>query len=95
MRSPDHWQAEALRSFAVDQRIAIKSAKGPGKTTLLAWCGWNFLVTREHCNIAAMSISGDNLGNRLWKELVTWRLLVHVTERWPHHQANSPARSLL
>jgi len=24
MRSPDHWQAEALRSFAVDQRIAIK-----------------------------------------------------------------------
>ncbi len=63
MRSPDHWQAEALRSFAVDQRIAIKSAKGPGKTTLLAWCGWNFLVTREHCNIAAMSISGDNLGN--------------------------------
>ena len=28
---PDAWQADGLRAFATDPRIAVKSAKGPGR----------------------------------------------------------------
>ena len=42
-------------------------------TCCLAWMAWNFLLTREDPNIAATSISGDNLRDGLWKELSVWR----------------------
>ena len=34
---PDAWQAEGLTAFATDSRLAVKRAKGLGKTTLLAF----------------------------------------------------------
>jgi len=81
---PDAWQAEALRAFAAPyatdpkmQRIALQACAGPGKSTVLAWCGWNFLVCYDsadgHPNGAAMSVTGENLKNNLWKELAFWR----------------------
>lgn len=51
----------------------MKACRGPGKTCLLAWLAWNFLVTRPHPNIAATSISGDNLRDGLWKEMSKWQ----------------------
>ena len=66
---PDPWQAEVLRIFPHNQRIAMKACKGPGKTTLLAWCAWNFLATRPHPKIAATSITKDNLEDNLWPEM--------------------------
>lgn len=71
---PDEWQKEVLMAFATKNRIAMKACKGPGKTTVLAWCSWNFLVTRPHPNIAATSISRDNLSDGLWKEMAKWQL---------------------
>lgn len=53
--------------------MAMRASKGPGKTALLAWLGWNFLLTRPHPNIAATSISADNLRDNLWKEMAVWR----------------------
>lgn len=41
-------------------------------TTLLAWLCWNFLLTRNNPNIAATSISGDNLKDGLLKEMSKW-----------------------
>ena len=70
---PDGWQEDALRAFPTTPRIAMKAAKGPGKTCLLAWLAWNFLLTRPHPNIVATSISGDNLRDGLWKEMAVWR----------------------
>lgn len=70
---PDRWQATALRVFATSQRIAMKACKGPGKTAVLAWMIWNFLATRPYSNVAATSISGDNLQDGLWKELGKWQ----------------------
>lgn len=71
--TPDPWQDEALASFPTTPRIAMKASKGPGKSTVLAWLAWNFLLTRPHPNISATSISGDNLRDNLWKELAVWR----------------------
>ena len=50
---PDAWQADVLRAFPTHQRLAMKAAKGPGKTTVLAWMILNFLATRAHSNVAA------------------------------------------
>lgn len=73
---PDPAQRAILELFddPSKQRIALKACKGPGKTTTLAWCCWIFLATREHCNIAACSITRENLRDNLWKEMSKWYL---------------------
>lgn len=71
--TPDGWQDEALAVFPTQPRIAMKACKGPGKTCLLAWLCWNFLLTRPHPKIAATAISGDNLKDNLWPEMATWQ----------------------
>lgn len=70
---PDAWQAQVLRAFPAQQRVAMQACKGPGKTAVLAWLGWNFLATRPHPKIAATSISGDNLADGLWTEMSHWQ----------------------
>lgn len=66
---PDTWQAEVLRAFPKNQRIALQASKGPGKTFLLSCIAWNFISTRPHPKIAACSISADNLADNLWPEM--------------------------
>lgn len=79
---PDIWQAAALRAFADDvdprkRRIALQACAGPGKSAVLCWMGWNFMLCYarrgEHPNGAVMSVTGDNLKNNLWKEFAIWR----------------------
>jgi hypothetical protein len=70
---PDAWQVEVLRAFPVNQRLALKACKGPGKSTVLAWLVWNFLLTRPHPKVVCTSISGDNLRDGLWTELAKWQ----------------------
>lgn len=77
--TPDRWQAQGLRDFAdpTKKRLAFQACAGPGKSALLALCGWNFLLCYgdgvNHPNGAAVSVTGDNLKNNLWKELALWR----------------------
>ncbi len=70
---PDAWQIEALSAFPSVNRLAMKAAKGPGKTTVLAWLIWNFLVTRPYAKVAVTSITEDNLVDNLWPELAKWQ----------------------
>lgn len=70
--NPDAWQEEALEAFPREPRLAMKACAGPGKTAVLAWIGWNFLLTRPHPMIGATSISGANLKSALWTELSRW-----------------------
>jgi hypothetical protein len=79
--TPDPWQDEVLRSFPTTPRIAMKASVGPGKSCVMAWLGWNFLLTRPYPNIAATSISGDNLRDGLWKEMSVWRNKSPLLER--------------
>jgi phage terminase large subunit len=75
---PDNWQLEAFQAWdnpAID-RIAMQACAGPGKTAVEAICAWQFLVCRSdginHPQAFAMSITGDNLRDNLWKELAIW-----------------------
>ena len=70
---PDRWQTRALDAFPTQPRMALQACKGPGKSCVLAWLGWNFLLTRPEPAIGATSISGDNLKANLWTELGRWR----------------------
>ena len=70
---PDPWQAAVLEAFPHKDRIAMPAAKGVGKTTCLAWIGWNFLLTRPAPKCAATSISGDNLRDNFWTEMSKWQ----------------------
>lgn len=70
---PDAWQLDALNAFPHHNRLAMKAAKGVGKSTILAWCIWNFIATRPHPKIAVTSISADNLSDGLWSELSKWQ----------------------
>jgi hypothetical protein len=70
---PDPWQERVLEAFPHNQRLAMKACKGPGKTALLTWLAWNFLLTRPFPKIAATSISADNLSDNLWTEMAKWQ----------------------
>jgi len=83
--TPDPWQDEVLAAFPAHQRIAMKASKGPGKTALLAWIAWNFLLTRPHPKIAATSITRENLRDNLWTEMAKWQSrspLLSATFEW-------------
>lgn len=77
--TPDAWQEDVVRAYADPnkQRIAQLACAGPGKTAVLAWLAWHFLLTRadrgHHPNGAAVSITNENLRDNLWKELAVWR----------------------
>lgn len=71
--TPDPWQLECLEAFPHEPKIAMKASKGPGKTCVLAWLAWNFLLTRPEPKIAATSISGSNLSDGLWTEMAVWQ----------------------
>ena len=70
---PDEWQADVLRAFPHQKRIAMRASKGPGKSAVLAWLAWNFLLTRPYPKVAATSITGDNLSDGFWSECAKWR----------------------
>ncbi len=70
---PDAWQDDVLAAFPKSQRIAMQACKGPGKTAVLTWLAWNFLLTRPFPKMAATSISGDNLSDNFWSEMSKWQ----------------------
>lgn len=78
---PDAWQQKALDIFPSQDpdkiRISMQACAGPGKSTILAWFGWNFLLCYgdrgEHPKGAAVSITSDNLKDNLWPEFSKWQ----------------------
>ncbi len=69
---PDLWQLKVLEAFPHTPRIAMVSCTGPGKTAVLAWLTWNFLLTRPHAVIGCASVNKPNLMKNLWPELSRW-----------------------
>lgn len=72
---PDPWQLHVLADFPSTPRQAMACCKGPGKTAVMAWLAWNFLLTRRHPKIGAVSITGSNLDDNLWPEMAKWQKL--------------------
>lgn len=78
---PDLWQVGALKGFVSRDydmiRISLQACAGPGKSAVLAWCGWLFLSCYgeegEHPKGAAVSVTEENLKDNLWVELSKWQ----------------------
>lgn len=75
---PDAWQVEVLNAIRDrrklnKRRFALKASKGPGKSALLAWIGWWFLVCFPHPKVVCTSITADNLKDNLWTEFSKWQ----------------------
>lgn len=70
---PDLWQQQVLEALPTNQRVAMKACKGPGKSCLMAWAVWWFLLTRKDAKVIATSITEDNLKDGLWSELKLWQ----------------------
>lgn len=81
---PDEWQLGVLEAFPNNPRQVMMACKGPGKTAVLAWLAWNFLVCYLNPKIAAVSITARNLKDGLWTEMSKWRskakLLIELFE---------------
>jgi hypothetical protein len=77
--TPDRWQDKVLEDLASDARvekIAMSACAGPGKTCLMAWSVWWFLLCQgdheRNLRGAALSVTRDNLRDNLWSEMHTW-----------------------
>lgn len=72
---PDAWQLDVLLAFQnpATRRLAMKACKNPGKTAVLSWCAWWFLVVYPEPNVICTSVTGDNLSDGLWKEMAKWQ----------------------
>lgn len=69
----DEWQRQVLADFPHRPMQALLACKGPGKTCTLAKLAWNFLLTRIHPKVGAVSITGGNLKTNLWPEMAKWQ----------------------
>lgn len=78
---PDIWQKKALRAYSSKDykifRLSLQACAGPGKSAVLAWCGWWFLLTQgetgSHPKGAVISVTQDNLKDNLWAEFSKWQ----------------------
>lgn len=69
---PDAWQRDVLMALPNHPKIAMSACKGPGKSCLMAWCGWWMLACHKDSKGIATSVTADNLKDGLWTELATW-----------------------
>ncbi|HYM97534.1 MAG TPA: hypothetical protein VET26_09540 [Candidatus Sulfotelmatobacter sp.] len=78
---PDPWQLEVLEDFPHCPKQAMAACKGPGKTATEAWLGWNFLLTRKHPKVGAVSVTGVNLDDNLWPEMAKWQKVAPILDQ--------------
>lgn len=69
---PDEWQAEALMALTTNDKIAIRSGHGVGKTTFLAWVILWWLLTRYPTKVACTANTQHQLETILWGEVAKW-----------------------
>ena len=70
--TPQKWQKEALRAVAKNDRIAIKSGHGVGKTAYLSWLTLWWLLTHYPCKAAVTANTAHQLSDVLWTEIDKW-----------------------
>lgn len=70
--TPQKWQAEALMAIANNDRVAIKSGHGVGKTACLSWIVLWWLLTHYPCKAAVTANTAHQLSDVLWTEIDKW-----------------------
>jgi len=70
--TPQAWQAQALQAIADNDRVAIKSGHGVGKTAFESWVVLWWLMTHYPCKVAVTANSAHQLSDVLWTEIDRW-----------------------
>lgn len=66
------WQERALSAFVNSSRVAIRSANGVGKSTLLSWIILSELALYNDVKIACTAPTQSTLFDVLWSEVGKW-----------------------
>lgn len=69
---PDEWQCQAANSVNKNQRTAVKSGHGIGKTALIACLVLWFMSTRPNPQILVTANTKNQLDGKTWRELSKW-----------------------
>lgn len=69
---PEKWQEKALNALKTNDRIAIRSGHGVGKSAFLAWAILWWLLTRQPAKAACTANTSTQLYDVLWGELDLW-----------------------
>jgi len=75
--TPQRWQQEALELIRDNDRVAIRSGHGVGKTAFLSWVVIHWLCTRYPCKAACTANTASQLGDVLWPEIQKWARQLH------------------
>lgn len=70
--TPQKWQREALIAIRDNDKIAIKSGHGVGKTAFQSWLILWWLLTHYPCKIAVTANTAHQLNDVLWSEIDKW-----------------------
>jgi len=69
---PEKWQREALYAVRDNDRVAIRSGHGIGKTAFLSWLILWWVLTRSPSRIACTANTASQLSDILWAEVAKW-----------------------
>lgn len=70
--TPQKWQKQALENLRDNDRVAVKSGHGVGKTAFLSWAILWFLSTRYPVKTAVTANTASQLNDVLWSEIRKW-----------------------
>ena len=69
---PEQWQCDALYAVRDNDRVAIRSGHGIGKTAFLSWLILWWLLTRTPSGVACTANTASQLSDILWAEVAKW-----------------------
>ena len=70
--TPQKWQKEALLGIKKNDKVAIRSGHGVGKTAFQSWLILWWMLTHYPCKIAITGNTQHQLQDVLWTELDKW-----------------------
>ena len=70
--TPEAWQEKALYAVRDNDRVAIRSGHGIGKTAFLSWLILWWVLTRSPSRIACTANTASQLSDILWAEVAKW-----------------------
>jgi hypothetical protein len=83
---PDKWQQQALDALATNQRLAVASGHGVGKTALTSWLIHWFMSTRPDPQVVVTANTKNQLDSKTWRELAKWNQRA-INGEWFQHSA--------
>jgi phage terminase large subunit len=70
--TPEKWQLKTMLDVRNNDRTAVKSGHGVGKSALLAWIILWWLLTRFPAKVACTAPTSHQLDDVLWGEISKW-----------------------